>query len=819
MKPSSAQHASWAFGLMGVVILLAMVWVAALRRRVRAQTETLVRRLERITALQERFRDLFENAHDVIFTTDLEGDFTSLNKAGERITGYSRDDALRLNIAQVVSPEHREKALEAFRKTAQEGRSTTRELEVLGAQGRRVPLELSIRRIEHGGKPVEVQAIARDIRERKRAAEELQKAKEAAEAANRAKSEFLAMMSHEIRTPMNGILGMTELALDTPLTPEQREYLAMVKTSADALLTVINDILDFSKIEAGKLELDRTEFNLHASLANSLKMLALRAHTKGLELSYQIPPDVPGAVLGDPVRLRQVILNLAGNAIKFTERGEVIFQVETETRREEEVRLHFSVSDTGMGIPQEKQKIIFEAFTQMDTSSRRKYGGTGLGLAISARLVEMMGGCIWVQSEPGRGSTFHFTATFGLPKKVEERPSRSSADELRDLPVLVVDDNRTSRRILEQTLLGWSMEPVLSESGRAGLAAMEEALAADSPFPLVLIDARMPDMDGFTLAEKIKQTPRLAGAVIMMLTSAGLRGDAARCRELGISAYLTKPVRPSDLFDAIVKVLNAKDTPSERARLVTVHSLRESRQKLRILLAEDNPVNQAFVVRLLEKNGHSVAVAKNGREALATLEGSPFDLILMDVQMPEMDGFETTRAIREREKTTGKRLGIIALTAHAMKGDRERCLAAGMDRYISKPVQPGELLTAIGKLIPDLQETTSTEEISSAIAPSGDTRLLAEMAGLFLRDCPKLMSEIRRALDRHDAKGLERAAHTLKGSVSNFAARAAFEAARHLETLGREADLAQAEAACRRLEDEIERLKPALASLEGETAL
>ncbi|HMJ64153.1 MAG TPA: response regulator, partial [Candidatus Binatia bacterium] len=681
---------------------------------------------------EERYRQMATNASDLLYIVHPATNHIDWYGQLDKVLGYEPNEFERTmaNWERSLHPDDFDRVVNAYTHSCEDGTPFQVEYRIRRKDGSYLYWSDRGRPIyEVNGQLVKFVGACTDITERKQREAELQNAKDAAEAASRAKSEFLANMSHEIRTPMNAIIGMTTLALETPLNPEQKSLLTTVRESADTLLSIINEILDFSKIESGKFLLEPVPFKLREVVEDTLLTLALRAHQKNLELAGTIAPSVPNSVVGDPGRLRQILTNLVGNAIKFTEQGEVVVRVDLDAQEDSDLLLHFAVCDTGIGIQKDKQQIIFEAFTQADNSTTRTYGGTGLGLTISARLVELMQGRIWVESEPGQGSKFHFTARLQRQKNASDT-RHFYRDNLRGLPVLVVDDNATIRQMLEQTLLSWEMKPTLVADGLAAIATLKQVGRAGQVFPLVVLDAMMPNVDGFAVAARIKQMPEVAGAIIMMLSTTGQIEDAERCRSNGIPAYVTKPIRRSDLLDAILTALGSTTAEFiKSADSDTSVSIPPSRRSLRILLAGDNLVNEQLAVRLLEKAGHSVCVANNGRRAIDAYTAERFDVVLMDVQMPEMNGFEATAILREQQKLDGERVPIIAMTAHAIKGDRERCLAAGMDHYVTKPIDPSRLFGAIDEVVfggPAAPPTPGSEEPNpTGTAAAGESTLEA----------------------------------------------------------------------------------------------
>ncbi|MGI6415745.1 MAG: response regulator [Thermoguttaceae bacterium] len=766
---------------------------------------------------RERFLldTLLDQSPDYIYFKDTASRFLRVSKALAEYLGFDSPaeavgktdfDVFRIDLAECYRKD--EERIMATGQTVvdKEEQQTGRAGEPICMSTTKVPLRDELGRI------VGTFGISRDITERKKAEVELARAKAEAEAASRAKSDFVANMSHEIRTPMNAIIGMTELVLETPLDHSQREYLRMVLESSESLLSILNDVLDFSKIEAGKLDLERAPFDLREVVGDTMKSLAFRAHMKGLELACRIDPGVPERLVGDGGRLRQVVVNLVGNAIKFTESGEVVLELSGELLSDQSARLLVSVRDTGIGIPEQRRQGIFNAFEQADLSTTRRFGGSGLGLAISNRLVEMMGGRIWLESTPGEGSTFYFTAVFELAPGVE--PARMT-HLVTGTPVLVVDDNATNRRILHEMLSSWGMKPTLAAGVSEAIALAEQAQRAGSPFPLILTDANMPELDGFDLARHIRQHEQLGSTVVMMLTSGGYPDGISRCNELGIAAYLLKPIKQSELFDAVVMSLGIRGGPMEPVQRADLccHV-----PPLRVLLAEDSLVSQKLAVGLLERHGHQVVVANHGREAIAALQSQEFDLVLMDVQMPEMDGYDATAAIRAMERGSSKHIPIVAMTAHAMKGDRQRCLQAGMDGYVAKPIRAAVLFQAIadvlaghttetsGELAEEEPKTPGVDWHEALNAVGGDRALLNDVVRGFLEECPRLVETLRNAVSQSDQRQVADAAHQLKGVLRYFGLGEAYQTAWRVEKAARQGDLLLAP-------EDLEQLEAATAQL------
>jgi two-component system, sensor histidine kinase and response regulator len=792
---------------------------------------------------QEELDRFFTLSLDMLCIAGFDGYFKRVNPAWERVLGYTEAELLSRPYMDLVHPDDRATTL------VQANKLTTGQ-EIVYFENRYLHKDGTLRWLLWTSTPFRAQqvvyAAARDITERKAAEEtlasyardletsqrvleeqaarlallvkELEVAKGRAEEAAETKSAFLANMSHEIRTPLNAILGMTTLALQTKLTAEQHDYLDTVKSSAESLIEIVNDILDFSKIEARRLDLEHADFDLRETVEDAVKLLALRAGEKRLELACHIAPDVPDVLLGDEGRLRQVLVNVLGNAVKFTTEGEVVLDVDVEIAGSPKITLRFAVTDTGIGIPADKQKQIFEAFTQADSSTTRRFGGTGLGLAISLRLVELMGGRMWLESKVGRGSTFSFTATFDQPQSTTSVRPFDRPKALDGLRVLVVDDNATNRRILAEMLASWQMKPTTVSDAAAAMATLRLALNADR-FDVIILDVQMPVVDGFMLARRIRHDRSLARIPIIMLTSMGGVDQATR-RRARIDAVLTKPVKHSDLLDTLATLFGVS------TRRPPAHTPRRAPpplppRSLRVLLAEDNVVNRKLVTKLLEKRGHTVKAVENGRAAvdLTASDANAFNVVLMDLQMPEMSGFEATQAIREQESARGGHLPIVALTAHAMQGDRERCLQAGMDGYLSKPIDVNDLIATVERFGGDDAAASVTtpaanasplfDEKAALSYTGGDRRLLKQVIGLFRSDAASSLRRLDRALRRRDGEALRMGAHALKGAIATVGSPAGREAAAELEQLARSGRFDDADAAYGRLRELVDRLDEA----------
>lgn len=767
----------------------------ALRKRLRPNTlrsiSTRKAAETSIAAREAALRGVLDNLGALVFETDAEMRWTYLNPAWSQLNDMPAERALGRS-ALIWLPIAERRRVRTLAATLIAGTTATLRTDIRTtlANGEALWLDTFIRPLHaDDGSLTGFAGSASDITMRKELERSMRDAKLLAEQANRTKSDFLSNISHEIRTPMNAIIGMTDLALENVADEAQRKYLAMVKDSAGTLLNIINDILDFSKMESGKLDFERIGFGLRDCVALAHDTLREAATRRGLTLTYHVNAVVPDQLVGDPHRFRQILINLISNALKFTAQGHINIHIALAESRDGEALLEVSVEDTGIGIAEDKQQLIFEAFAQADTTSTRRYGGTGLGLAICAQLVRGMGGRIWVESTPGEGSTFHFTARFARAQTPSPVHARNA--DLTTLRVLVVAGNEVARRHLIGMLESWHMVCTVRNSASAALRTL--TAATETPFQVMLIDADLADMDAFDFFETVGREVSVLPPVRLMTANAGQRGDAARCRELGIQAYLTRPLLPSDLLDAILQSLGADGIQP----LITRHSLREQRRRLNVLLVEDNKVNQTLALRLLEKLGHVTLVANNGREALEACASTRFDVILMDVQMPEMDGFEATARLRETERARDQYTPIIAMTANAMPGDRERCLAAGMDEYIPKPVQPAALaaaLAAIGECVDTAGQTarppsgdTLSFDLATVLSNLGDDReLFDQLVKLYLADEPSMRAQLASAADSGDLQATMAATHAIKGAVTNFSADKAVTAASRIEALCRE---------------------------------
>ncbi|MEJ2099604.1 MAG: response regulator [Desulfobacterales bacterium] len=745
---------------------------------------------------EERYRRIVETTPDGYYEVDVNGNYTFFNDAMCDLLGYSRAEMTGMNHRACLDEENSQKLLNAINQVYRTGESIKAlEFTFTRRDGSVRHAESSISLItDSKGQAAGFGGFMRDSTERKQA-EALRQAKMAAETANREKSRFLANMSHEIRTPLNSIIGLIELMLETDLRPDQREDLDVVISSAYALLSLINNLLDFSKIEAGKFKLESAPFQLRDFMKETLRMMAMRTQTKGIELSYRVAAETPDRLVGDPDRLRQVLLNLIENAVKFTDEGEVVVYVDVDRANDSEAELHFSVEDTGIGIPKDKQKTIFSAFRQADTKTASRYGGTGLGLAVSSQLVKLMGGELAVSSQTGKGSRFNFAAAF---KRLAKEPRvRKPADfNFQGMKILVVDDNATTRRITKEMLEEWQMEAKFASNAEEARQVLSGSGAQKNSVELVLVDSDMPGSDGFALASWIKDQKLEHLRLIMMLTFPYLKRKT-EFKQLGVKTSVIKPFNPTELSDAIQVALDKKMPAARRPQKMVEAKPKTVVRSLKILVAEDTPFNQTCILRLLEKNGFKAILVENGQQAVEMFNPDTIDIILMDVQMPEMDGFEATRKIRKIEEQNGGHIPIIAMTAYATEGDRERCLAAGMDDYVSKPISAVKLFKAIEALIPAEKSVESTDGHKDVLPNKdnlvksfeNDRGLFKELVEIFVKDYPQMLDTLRTSLKALDAQTFSRTAHSLKGMLRNFQAEAAADTAFDLEKKGKQGEL------------------------------